>query len=268
MEQRKVTVLGAGAFGLALGGILEENGNKVVYYDPVLEILLEDALEGASVQVLAAPSVAVWDLLPKLPKDVPLIVATKGLMDFDIFKDFKDVEVISGPGFARDLKDHCDTKLTATGDNVVELFERPYLKFDRTEDRHGVILCGALKNVYAILAGRLGLEPGSEEYDAYLKEAADEMRAILAANGCQAETVDLSCGVGDLALTCTPTSRNFHFGQRLEDDPMAQPEETVEGVSTLKRIERGEIEVPPEAFRMKYLLNESKKWHEGESAQA
>lgn len=262
MEKQKVTVLGAGAFGTALGDVLKENGHEVVFYDPVLEILLEDALKGAQVQVLAAPSVALWGLVPKMPKEVPLIVATKGLMNDDMFADFAVSEIMSGPGFARDLKEHRDTKLTVTGKMAPALFERPYLKFDSTDDRRGVLLCGSLKNVYAILAGRLELEPGLQEYADFLTEAADEMRAILRVNGAKPETVDLSCGVGDLALTCSPTSRNFHFGGRLARDPLAQPEETVEGVSALKRIERGEIEVPPEAFRLRYLLNESKKWEE------
>lgn len=261
-QAKKITVLGAGAFGSAIGAILKENGHQVTFYDPVLEILLEEALAGAEVQVLAAPSVAIWDLLPRMPKEVPLIVTTKGLMSDEVFQEFRQFEIVSGPGFARDLKEHRETRLTATGQLAAELLTRPYLSFDFTDDRRGVLLCGSLKNVYAILAGRLGLEPGSNEYQQYLTEVAEEMRATLSANGCQAETVNLSCGVGDLALTCTPSSRNYHFGTRLAEEPTAQPEETVEGVSALKRIERGEITVPPEAFRLRYLLNESKKWRE------
>ena len=257
---KKITVLGKGMFGSALGKILEENGHKVTFYDPVLEVLLEDTLKGAEILVLAVPSAAIWELLPRLPKDLPLIIATKGLLGCEPFAEFTDYEVLSGPGFARDLRDQRETLLTATGQIVAELFGRPYLKFDFTSDKKGVLMCGALKNVYAILAGKLELEPGSKEYDQFLEEAAEEMREILKVNGCEGETVSLSCGVGDLALTCTMGSRNFKFGRKLAEDPTAQPEETVEGVSALKRIERGEIIVPAEAFRLKYLLNESKKW--------
>ena len=259
---KRITVLGKGAFGSALGKILTENGNSVTFYDPVLDVLLEDTLNGAEVLVLVAPSAAIWELLPRLPKNLPLIVATKGLMSCEPFEEFKEFQILSGPGFARDLKEQMTTTLTATGEIVADLFERPYLKFDFTNDKKGVILCGSLKNVYAILAGRLGLEPGSEEHEQYLAEATEEMRAILAANGCDPETVSLSCGVGDLALTCTPSSRNYQFGTKLAKDPTAQPEETVEGVSALKRIERGELKVPEEAFRLRYLINESKKWAE------
>ena len=31
----KITIFGAGAFGTALGNILEENGHQITYYDPV-----------------------------------------------------------------------------------------------------------------------------------------------------------------------------------------------------------------------------------------
>ena len=169
---------------------------------------------------------------------------------------------MSGPGFAKDIKRHQPVKLTATDRRVVDWFGTEFMAFDFTSDRRGVMLCGALKNVYAILAGRLELEPGSAELENYLDEAKEEMKTILVANGCEAATADLSCGVGDLALTCTPSSRNYQFGRKLRDDPEAQPEETVEGVSALKRIERGEIVVPAEAFRLRYLLDKGKEWEE------
>ncbi len=259
-QGRKVTVLGAGAFGTALGGVLEENGYRVAYYDPVLEVLLEDALAGAEAIVLAAPSAAVWELTPRLPKNLTLVVATKGLLSCEAFLEFGDFQVLSGPAFARELKEHQETVLTATGKVVAELFERPYLKFDFTTDKVGVLLCGALKNVYAILAGQLQLEPGTEKHAEFLAEVKEEMEAILTANGGEAETFGLSCGVGDLALTCSTGSRNYRFGRKLAQDPKTRPEETVEGVSTLKRIGRGELVVPPEAIKLRGLVEESEEW--------
>ena len=101
----KIAILGAGAFGSALGEILSDNGHQISYYDPlILSNTLKEVLDAAQYIVLAIPSRAIVDVLPSLPTDVPIVVATKGLLGNKIFKRFHDVLVISGPGFASDIK--------------------------------------------------------------------------------------------------------------------------------------------------------------------
>ena len=86
----KIAILGAGAFGTALGGILADKGYDIDYYDSKVEKeRLSDVLSGAKTIVLAVPSAAAPFLLPYLPKNIPLIVATKGLLSDSYFKDFK-----------------------------------------------------------------------------------------------------------------------------------------------------------------------------------
>jgi glycerol-3-phosphate dehydrogenase len=47
-----------------------------------------------------------------------------------------------------------------------------------------------------------------------------EMKIILQSNCAKPETVDLSCGLRDLVITCaSPTSRNYDFGAKLKKDP-------------------------------------------------
>lgn len=256
----KITILGAGAYGSALGQVLEENGHVVRYYDPKLEASLEEALEGAEMMLLVAPSNAVAKLLPRLDHHLPLIIATKGLLTDEIFADFANYMIISGPGFAKDIKAHQATKLTATDPRVVELFANDYMSFDTTADRRGVVLCGSLKNVYALMAGHLNLKPGTEAHEQFLAEVSGEMREILAANGGEPKTVDLACGIGDLRSTCGEPSRNYQFGRRLRWDPDARPEATVEGLSALKRIRRGVIKVPASAAKLRELLILSRSW--------
>ena len=254
----KITILGAGAFGKALGGILTDNGHEISYYDPkILEVQLDDALRGAEMMVLAVPSQAVPGLVSYLPKDVPMVVATKGLLDGHFFEAFKDWMVLSGPGFADDIKLKKQTYLTMTDRRVAEWFGAEYLHFDFTEDRLGVLMCGALKNVYAILAGLKGLERESEEWRTFITEVPEEMRALLSANGA---TVDLVCGKGDLELTCGLPSRNYEFGATIRDNPGYKPEKTVEGVTALARIREGEIKVPETAVILQGLIKESEKW--------
>ena len=254
-EYMKIAILGAGAFGTALGGILADKGYDIDYYDSKLEReTLGKVLSDTKVIVLAVPSKAAPHLLPYLPKDKPLVVATKGFLDTHNFEEFRDVMALSGPGFAADIKEGKETHLTATDQRVVEWFSTDYLDFDRTDDMKGVLMCGALKNVYAIYAGLLGLKAGTASHEQYLTEVAEEMRALLAANGAKAATVDLECGVGDLRLTCNLPSRNYEFGMLKRKDAHYQPEKTVEGLTALSKIRRGEIVVPETAVKLIELM--------------
>lgn len=257
----KIAIMGAGAFGTALGGVLADKGYDIDYYDPKIEREnLAQVLSGAKMVLLAVPSEAVPHTLPYLPKNIPLIVATKGILSDRTFINFKDYMVLSGPGFADDIKAGKKTKLTATDKRITRMFSTDFLSFDYTDDKRGVLMCGALKNVYAILAGILGLKRESKDWYDFIFEVSEEMRSILAYNGAEAETVDLACGVGDLKLTCGYPSRNYEFGDLLRGNPDYQPEKTVEGVSALKKIKRGEIILPDNLPHLSDLLSRSKKW--------
>lgn len=257
----KIAILGAGAFGTALGGILADKGYDIDYYDSKVEREnLSEVLDGAKYIVLAVPSMVAPYLLPCLPPEKPLIIATKGFLDSHNFKDFSDYMVLSGPGFADDIKAGKETHLTATDERVVDLFTTDFLTFDFTSDKNGVLMCGALKNIYAIYAGYLGLKPGTDGHEKFLTEVAEEMKAVLSANNGNPETVELACGKGDLRLTCDFPSRNYEFGQILRNNSDARPEKTVEGLTALLKVKRGEIKVPDTAIKLKELINLSNEW--------
>lgn len=241
----KIAMLGAGAFGTALGGVLEGNGHDVSYYDPALVGSdLSRTIEGADFIVLCVPSGVVIDVVSKIPKDVPMIVTTKGIMDIGVFSEFSDWMVMSGPGYADDVKAKHDTIMTATDDRIVRLFACNYMSFDYTDDRKGVLLCGSLKNIYAIGAGYRNLICNSPEWKEYIRMAVSEMKAILQANGAKADTVNLACGVKDLELTCRLPSRNYEYGMKLANDSSYESNKTVEGVSALDAVKNGDIEIP------------------------
>jgi len=219
----KITVFGAGAFGTALGKILEENGHQIEYYDPVKypDKGLTSAIEGSDAYLLAVPSVAAPKLLLFLPHDKPLICASKGFLTAASFKLWGDnFSVLSGGAFAADLNDNHPSVLTATSPLIKELFTTPWLTFDETTDATGVMMCGALKNIYAIGSGYWGLSYGTTDFDDYINSCLSEMKTILLHNGCKPETVDLSCGLRDLVITCASSaSRNYDFGTKLKNDP-------------------------------------------------
>ena len=257
----KIAILGAGAFGTALGGILASNGYDIDYYDSRVEKeRLGDVIQGAKYVVLCVPSKAVPYVLPHLPKDKPLIVATKGILTDETFVPFKDYMVLSGPGFADDIKAHKKTYLTLTDKRLAEMFRAEYMEFDFTSDRKGVLMCGALKNVYACLAGLWGLERNTGPWRAFVDEVLEEMRDLLVANGAKAATVNCACGRGDLELTAGMPSRNYEFGLQIRNGKGYHSEKTVEGLSALKRICRGEIVVLSSAKKLNFIMGESKKW--------
>lgn len=255
----RITVLGAGAFGSALGHILEAKKHEVAYFSLTSTITLEEAVKDADYIVLAIPSAAVEEMLPKLPKNTPLIVATKGILSPAIFADFADVMFLSGPGFAADIEKHQKTRLVTTDPRVRDLFETPWLKFDLTADEKGVLLCGALKNVYAIYAGWHNLKPGTDKYNEFIETVLQEFKLILFYNGANPKTAELPCGRGDLILTCDFPSRNYEFGQGLNAGK-TKPEKTVEGITALKRIKSGELKIPPAAGILQKLMKESAAW--------
>ena len=246
-------MLGAGAFGGALGLVLEENRHTIQYFDPYKypDITLSQALtfageaEGANadnvaqaeVIIVAVPSSVAPELLLELPKNIPIINASKGFISLKPFERFEDFSMISGPAFAKELLEKKPVTLTATSSLVVELFTTSWLSFDRTEDKLGVLLCGTLKNIYAIGAGYYAVKSsGNPTY--YINNALVELKSILAANGANSETAELACGIGDLTLTCSSTqSRNYQFGQGLAnktpDDALPA---TIEGLSALELI--------------------------------
>lgn len=257
----KIAIIGAGAFGTALGGVLAENGHIIDYSDPKIEKPLEEVIKGADFILMAAPSFAVPSILPNLPKDTPLIIATKGILDTCLVEDFNDVMALSGPGFANDIKADIRVALTVTDSRIIELLGEKHFSFDKTDDLKGVLLCGALKNVYAIIAGMSDFEAESEEWEVFIKEACLEMKEILKTNGADPKTVDLYCGIGDLRLTCNYPSRNYEFGRILRANPAAKPEKTVEGISALKRIKDGELKIPETAIKLKELIRKAQEWN-------
>lgn len=253
----KIAILGAGVYGTALGGILASNGYDIDYYDPLKEReSLKNVVSNAKMMVLVVPSDTAMKLLSHLPKDVPLVVAAKGFLSEQPFADFKKWDVLSGAGFAEDLKNGNIVHLTVTDRNLAEFFNAPHLVFDYTDDKRGVLICGALKNVYALLAGKLGLKFTSLRMPEFIMQASNEISMILKANDAKFNTIRLSCGVKDLIITCSPKSRNYSYGLSLFNHTLEKPKGTIEGLATIKRIKRGELIVPHSAKILNEFLME------------
>jgi len=223
-----ITILGAGVFGTALKSILDAKNHQTTFYDPFKfpDISLDQALAGAEAIIIAVPSSAIPEIASGIaPFNIPAILTTKGLLNFDAFGD-NPPSVLSGPIFDDMVIAKQPSTVTVTSSLAQSLFTTPWLHIELTTDALGVILCGTLKNIYAIGSGLLSAP------DNYLPRTLVELKKYLEDHGADPATADLSCGIGDLTLTCTdPRSRNFQFGLNFINDPT--PDTTVEGFSTL-----------------------------------
>jgi len=265
-SRSKVAVLGSGAWGTALAKVLAEKGDDVVVWarredlcTPINEqhentrylpgaILppnltatsnLAAALDGVNLVVFVVPSHATREVakLAKamIPKDVPIVSATKGI-EIDSLMLMNEVledelvnhregqlAFLSGPSFAKELAArHPTAVVVACRDQknceaVMKRFHTPYLRLYASEDVHGVECGGALKNVIAIATGAVeGLGYGHNTRAAVITRGLAEIARLAISRGGSPLTLAGLAGMGDLVLTCTgELSRNRTVGVEL-----------------------------------------------------
>lgn len=272
----KILTIGAGAYGLALSSILIKN-NEVVVYSRIQEeienlkntnkneklfgnmelpknIKYTNNIENIEVDMilLAVPTNIIEQELKKLPqklKTKPIIITSKGIYKnkyaYEIVKNnmnTKKIYIISGPGFAIDIIKKQRVTLTLAGKNtknIKKIFENTTIKIEETKDIIGTEICGTLKNIFAIGAGILeGLEASESTKASYLTKIINETKEIIKINNGKEKTILLSCGIGDIILTCTcKTSRNYTLGYKIgkkEDIEEYIKNTTIEGLNAIE----------------------------------
>ncbi|WP_363312135.1 NAD(P)H-dependent glycerol-3-phosphate dehydrogenase [uncultured Devosia sp.] len=222
------------------------------------ELVAVDRLEPADIVILAVPAQSTRTLLAGLDPDLlagrPVVLSAKGLetgtlaRQSEILLDMAPEAipyVLSGPSFAADLAAGRPTAVTLAGDDASDTSDlaaalagpsfRPYA----ADDRIGVEVAGALKNVYALACGAVeGAGLGFSARSALMARAYAEMARIVTAMGGSAHTLTGLAGLGDLTLTCTSVqSRNYQFGMALgagrsTQDILAGGASLAEGVAT------------------------------------
>ena len=262
----KICFLGAGAFGTALADVAKENGHIVNFYDPIKfpNISINDATKDAELAIYVAPSDKHTDILPHLPADLPIICASKGFLSTKPFDKFNDFTALGGAGFAAEIEQATSASqtsitFTTSSEPAENIFSTENIHIEYTADTLGIMLCGAMKNIYAIGAGLFGDDDNSAPMS-YLESAAREIQEILSANGAREDTLQLSCGVPDLLISCTKNSRNFRFGRAIKSNS-APEDATIEGLAIIKSLDNyPEFVVPDSAAIFNKIVKEVKSY--------
>ena len=200
---------------------------------------IKDAVVGKDLVVIATPAQfmrkSIEQISSMISEKTFVVLASKGIenstlkMMYQIAEEilppvlYKNIFVISGPTFARELAMKMPTCAVVAGKNsedigkIQNFFNSPYMRIYTSRDVVGVELGGALKNVFAVAIGVLeGMKLGKNTQAAVITRSIAEMSRLVIAMGGNPRTLSGLSGVGDLVLTCTgDLSRNRQVGIRL-----------------------------------------------------
>lgn len=163
--------------------------------------------------------------------------------------DDQHLAVLSGPSFAKEVAAKVPTAVSVAAPSrdvagyVQQIFSTPYFRVYTNDDRIGLELGGAVKNIIAIAAGIVdGLGLGLNTRAALITRGLAEVRRMGIHLGAQSDTFAGLAGVGDLILTCTGTlSRNHTVGKKIGQGMtltaiLADMRMVAEGVKTARSV--------------------------------
>lgn len=266
----KVGIIGAGAWGTALGTIVARGGADVVLwsYDGAKKDF-DGVVSPANLRVttnmadmgecdawlIVTPAAFFRNTVRSAAQyygGQPVIVCTKGaepetgefmseIMAAEL-PAARDLAVLSGPQFAAEVARGVPTGSTLATRSIIalqtgrDIFNQLYI--NPSDDIIGAEICGVGKNAVALICGYNSVAAAGENERAMIfTRAWDEVAQIGIAMGAKIETFLDLCGIGDLFLSATSaTSRNFAGGMAI-----AKGEEvvgTVEGIFALSGLIR------------------------------
>ena len=225
---------------------------------------IEEAVAGCAIVYMAVPSSSCREvarmLSPYLVQGALVISTTKGI-EADTFKLMSQVlkeelpgvrlGVLSGPNLAGEIAERQLTGTVIASDDpelkktIQAVMHSSYFRVYSGSDMYGVELGGALKNIYAIIAGiAAALHLGQNTIGLLLTRGLAEMSRFAVELGANPLTFIGLAGVGDLIVTCmSPLSRNYRVGFALGEgkdlnEIVAELGQVAEGVNTLKLVKQ------------------------------
>jgi len=225
---------------------------------------LSEALSEASLIFFAIPSKSfrsvVESTIPFIRSDQSVISTTKGiepgtlnLMSDILRKELPNcpLGVMGGPNLAKEIARHELTATVIASENaelrksVQKILGCSYFRVYASADVNGVELGGALKNIYAIMAGIVAAKGlGENTVAMLLTRSLAEMGRFAETQGANPMTFLGLSGIGDLIATCSsPLSRNYRVGYAFGSgkslaEAVEELGEVAEGVNTLAQVKR------------------------------
>jgi glycerol-3-phosphate dehydrogenase (NAD(P)+) len=257
-EFKRISVLGAGAWGSALANAAARTGRAVTLHGRHAETKAADA----DAILLAVPTQSLRGLMqalaPHLRDATPLVACSKGI-ERESGKFVTEVvsecaprarlAILSGPSFAADVARGLPTAVTLAARDgelaahLASALRSSAFRVYHSTDVRGVEIGGAAKNVLAIAAGIVtGRRLGASAQAATVTRGFAELIRFGQAYGARADTLTGLSGLGDLVLTCTSAqSRNYSLGLSLGEGRSladASAGKLVEGVFTASALVR------------------------------
>lgn len=259
--RERIAVLGAGSWGTTIASLLAERHDVALWarsetvadeinrhrtnhaylgsYVLPQAILgtpsLAEAVDGASVVLVAVPSHGVRSVLSQIPRPdgVSIVISlAKGLEEATNLRMTEVISecwepghlgVLTGPNLAQEIREGQPTaSVVALADpeiarTVQEMFASPTMRIYTNPDIVGCEIAGVAKNVMAIAIGMAtGLGLGDNSRATLITRSLAEISRLGVALGGRWQTFAGLAGLGDLVATSLSTkSRNFSFGAAL-----------------------------------------------------
>lgn len=237
-------IIGAGELGSALGEALTKAREQVLYYDilpaKTTTASIEDLVRSCPVLLLCVPSWVTKDVAKRItkaahPGEKRLVLSLakgveKGFTTMDVLlrkelPPFFDIGVLYGPMIAEEIargRQGAGVLAMSNSRWVTPLrgvFETAGISITASGDLHGVALCAALKNIYAIAFGLSeGMHLGLNAKGKLAVMVLQEMKRILVDRQADARTAESLAGLGDLLATgFSEDSFNYRIGQTLAE---------------------------------------------------
>ena len=120
------------------------------------------------------------------------------------------------------------------------IFNNQYFRVYTQHDIVGVEICGAIKNVFAIICGMIdGNKMGSNTKNAVITRGISEIQRVIKFMGGKENTIFGLAGIGDIMLTCNSLeSRNYSYGfnYKAGSNLSYNQNGTIERLNTIKEI--------------------------------
>ena len=282
-DNKKICILGHGAFGTAIETLLVGKGYNPIIWEKDKDI--EACVKGCDFLIFAVPAQAFREVLTKAAPYIEsaiIVNLAKGI-EIDSMKRLSEVAeevapgckyvALSGPSHAEEVQLKLPTNICAASKDanlskeVQDLLFTKFFRVYTNSDLIGVEIGGAIKNVIALACGIAeGLGFGDNAKAALITRGLAEISRLGEKLGADKSSFFGLSGVGDLIVTCDSMhSRNRRCGILLGKGTSVKEActiigQTVEGITTCvaahELSEKLNVDMPITNFMYQFLNGE------------